>query len=288
MFRKLLGGMVFGAGFAVAFIVVASLWLNWILPKQLGGMGHVVGAPPTATVTTAPPITNNHYLGSTGTYTSGFTSDTNVALAAGDGRIFGQVLEGDRPVAGLRLRLALNGSVWSQWATSDAEGRYEVPLPYGEYRLDGWELDKSTADQVLPGRIASPRTGGHPRERLKVGAGKPAEGYVLRFVAPIEKTGPEGEVSAKAKIVATWKPFPGASAYLIQLAEADGPDQFPARDIFSWNDRPRVTEPSFDLTNAGLRPGHYYFLNITAEDSAGQPISETARNYLYSDFKVTE
>ena len=42
-------------------------------------------------------------------------------------------------------------------AMTDAGGRYAVSLPYGKYRIDGYNLDYSIVDAVLSGKTDSPQ-----------------------------------------------------------------------------------------------------------------------------------
>ena len=142
MLKKFLNGLMFGTGFGIAFSVVVLLALTVIFPK-------FVGAPITyeknvTTVPAAPKVAR--YLGSTGSYAGEFKNDGT--LTGGPGAIVGKAFVDGKALAGLKLRLALNSSVMSQWATTDTQGEYRVPVPFGEYIVDGFELDHASANQV--------------------------------------------------------------------------------------------------------------------------------------------
>src|SRR5690349_15045787 len=148
------GALFFGVGLYV--------WFYWQI-SHLERPGAAVRFPPRSesTVQVAPPIVERErFYGSTGLYTGAFSpSFDKKVLAAGPGTIVGSVTSSGKPLKGLRLRLALNGSVMSQWAISNADGRYEIAVPYGKYRVDGYELDSSVAQDVLAGKTDSPRQG---------------------------------------------------------------------------------------------------------------------------------
>ena len=83
---------------------------------------------------------SNKFLGATGFYSGDFSRGSSGVLSSGPGQIIGAAMVDGEPLEGLRLRLALNGSVMSQWATTGAAGRYEIGVPFGGYRIDGFEL----------------------------------------------------------------------------------------------------------------------------------------------------
>jgi hypothetical protein len=64
----------------------------------------------------------------------------------------------------------------SQWATTGADGRYEIALPYGKYRIDGYELDSSVAQAVLASKTDGARQGFHHLDVTVVEEGKPGQG----------------------------------------------------------------------------------------------------------------
>jgi len=54
--------------------------------------------------------------------------------------------------AGFAVALALNDGVMSEWATTDASGKYAIGVPYGKYRIDGYELDYTVVHALLGGK----------------------------------------------------------------------------------------------------------------------------------------
>jgi hypothetical protein len=105
-----------------------------------------------------PPIAGEKRFHGAHRYTTGtYEHDRNSMLAAGPGKLIGRITADGKPVQGLKLQLALNGTIFSQWGTSGADGRYEISVPYRQYRIDGYGLDHTSADAVLSGKIDNPR-----------------------------------------------------------------------------------------------------------------------------------
>src|SRR5262249_22940835 len=156
-------------------------------------------SPASERVVDKPPELKERFLGVLGTYSGKF--DRKAVLAAGPGTIAGTVKVDGKPAQGLRLRLVLNEGVMSQWADNDAPGRYVIPVPYGKYRIDGYELGYDTAGAVLAGKNDSPLNHRfHRGEPFIVAEGKPGPGLDLAYVAPVVKIGPKGAVSGAKPI----------------------------------------------------------------------------------------
>ena len=279
----------------VLFIVGVVAWLSYqagtggTLPS-ISFPGPVRSPGARESTVTAPPAVKERFLGSGGMYSGGF-QDRSQVLAAGPGTIAGTVRVDERPAAGVRLRLALNGSVMSQWAEVDREGRYAAAVPYGEYRVDGYELDYNTANAVLGGRTDGPRNGRyHDSDTFTVAEGRPGTGPELRYVAPIVKIGPKGAVSASKPVVLEWRPYPGAASYRVQLTGRPGEDDYARQvQVFDWRDRPVVSGTSLDLGQhrVKLKPGYAYAVEITAIDADGRTLVDSSRSSR-TDFRVTE
>ena len=245
------------------------------------------------TVDVAPPIVERErFYGSTGVYTNAFSpASEKKVLAAGPGSIAGALSSGGKPLQGLRLRLALNGSVMSQWAMSGADGRYEVAVPYGKYRVDGYELDSLVAEKVLAGKTDGPRQGHGGVDVTVVEAGKPGQGLDLAFVDPVRKLGPAGEVSLAQPVLLTWQPYAGAAAYRLQLVEQSDPRDYEnQRRVFDWRERPVVSGTRFDLAEQkiALKKGYYYSIEIEALDESRRVLSQSARRFDKADFRVVD
>lgn len=297
MLKRFLGGLIFGAGFAIAFVAVVALsvtgYFNIIEMGTLkhagedGYGGFIVG--PEQEIDAPPSIADaDRFLGISGSYGNGFKHGANPVLAAGPGRIVGRVRVNGKPLEGLKLRLALNGSTKSQWAVSGSDGRYEIAVPYGEYRIDGYTLDTWSADSVLAGKI------GHPRNPYSAGTseiaeGVPGDGLTLNFVDPVVLDLPKRKFSTGANVVIRWEPYPGATEYTVQLWEQASADDYAERNaVFPWSDRPIVHEPTVNLADHAidLKAGHYYSVDVMAQTGAWQPISQTPRRFQEYDFKV--
>lgn len=291
MLKKFLNGLAFGAGFGIAFVAVWLAGFYYVVPTVLESrFGSGIMEHSETEVDAAPPAAaRGRFLGSTATYSAGFRDNKTGVLAAGPGRIVGDVRAGDAPVAGLKLRLALNGSVLSQWATSDDAGRYSIPVPYGTYVIDGFELDPATANRVLANKINHPMRA-HSGRNFEVAEGREGRGLEFAFVDPIVKKPGKDRYSAGDEIVLEWAPYPGAAKYFVQIYEKSDPDGWSNDTLFPWSDRPEVTEPRFALKGADvpLKPGFFYQFEVYAGDAQGRMLSETARTYADYDFEIVE
>ncbi|MCK5305809.1 MAG: carboxypeptidase regulatory-like domain-containing protein [Candidatus Omnitrophica bacterium] len=243
------------------------------------------------TVTVLPEIAEKErFLGSSAVYSGEFSDNRSKVLTEGRGKIIGQVTSNGKPVKGLRLRLALNGSVMSQWGVTNSDGEYTINVPFGKYRIDGYKFDHSSADLILAGKIGNPRNA-HASEIMLVNEKKIGRGLDLDYVDPVIKSGPIGEVSLSEPIIVTWEPYPGASTYRIQLMEQKNPrDYMEQKYLFNWSKRPTVQEAFINITEQGikLKKSHYYTVEINALDDKQRKISESASRHGRPDFLVTE
>jgi hypothetical protein len=287
-FLLMLGSAVCGIVIFVAS-VYGYFWYQW----SQAGPGASVRFPPSMekTVGSVPlPRESDGFLGPQGSWAGEFPfAAQKTVLAEGAGKLVGNVTSGGKPLQGLRLRLALNGAAMSQWGTSGADGSYAIAVPYGQYRIDGYQLDSDTANRVLRGKIDSPMR--HPpfRETVTVAEGKPGKGLDFRFVDPVRKTGPSGEVSVGQPVIVTWEPYPNASAYRLQLVEQKDPHDFDThKRLFEWPKRPIVSATSANLAELGivLKKGHYYAVEIEAIDERQRPLAEAPRLSSRPDFRV--
>jgi hypothetical protein len=231
------------------------------------------------------------FLGTTGTYNSDFKPSSREAeLVSGPGQIVGRISVNGKRIAGVSIRLALNGTVMSQWGKTGPDGKYFVAVPFGEYRVDGYELDHENVRDVLGGKTDGPSNMHYDRTQFTVGQGKPGRGLDLDYVDPVVIVGPKGDVSASRPITVSWKPYPNATTYRIQLTEFKHPSDYRSmRQVFDWNDQPVVMDTSLDLTAKGvkLQPGFYYRVEIHAEGLQGT-LASTGNRYDVTDFHVTE
>ena len=288
-FLLMLGSAVCGIVLFVA-AVYAYFWYQWSQAP-----GSTVRFPPYSgkTVSELPPAaTVERYYGPHGSWIGEFSdSARKTTLAAGPGKLTGSVTSGGKPLQGLRLQLALNGAAMSQWAVSGADGRYEVAVPYGKYRVDGYVLDSTITDRLLPGKIESPYRPPPMREAVTVAEGQPGAGLDFAFIDPVRKTGPSGEVSLAKPVVVTWEPYPDASAYRLQIVEQKDPRDYDThKRVFEWPKRPTVQGTSANLAELGvaLKKGHSYVVEIEALDARQRPLSEAPRNSGRADFRVAD
>ena len=235
-----------------------------------------------------PEITRgSQFLGSTGVTSGDFPHDDEAILAAGPGRIIGSVLAEEKPLAGLRLRLALNGSALSQWATTGADGRYEIAVPYGNYRIDGYRLDWKNANALLPGLINRPQMP-YTRAEFEVTADGPRQGLDFEFVAPVVLDMHKTSYPADEDIVIHWQAYPGAEAYLVAIYQVTGHGK--SQSIFAGPDRPVTSEPHLNLADheVTLKPNRSYWVEVEARGRDQQAISRTARPFAGYHFEVVE
>lgn len=281
MFKKFLSGIAFGAGFGIAFILAVTIYFSFFFGRT-ALQDRVVNSPPN--------ITHKEvYLGSIGYYDGDFLNKKNDVLAPGPGQIVGSVLINDNPLPGLKLRLALNGSVMSQWATSDDEGKYTINAPYGQYKINGFEIDFESANSVLTGKIEHPDLD-FRSEIFSVNKDEKGKGLTLKFVDPVIKNIPKSKYSIDESVVVSWLPHPEASQYRLQIIEKQAPRSLNETRIFEWPDRPVIDGTSIDLKEYGvkIKAGYFYDIEIEALDEESTLVSQTSRKNVGYDFEITE
>jgi hypothetical protein len=277
--------LVSGIGGILLFIAGIAGFIYY----KTSGNGSVarIELPMEKTVAVPPPIIETErFLGSHGVHSGDFASDHNNILIGGPGKLVGHVTINGKPLNGLRLRLALNGSVYSQWGTSDADGKYEISVPYAQYRIDGYGLDSSSADAVLKGKINRPQSS-HASEVMKVAEGRTGRALDLEFVDPVKLLGPMGDVSLAKPVVIAWEPYPDATAYKIQIVEQQDPRNYATyRRLFDWNSQPTVSDSTLNLSEQGvtLKKGYHYTVEVHALDNDGRALSATPQHHGQPDF----
>lgn len=285
--------LMLASAFMGALAVVLLVWGYVAYQTSRGETAYFPPRGGEETVHSVPPVeARERFYGSHGRWIGEFSGAARrKVLAAGPGKIVGTVTASGKPVQGLRLRLALNHAAMSQWATTGADGKYEVAVPYGKYQVNGHELDSRTAERVLSGKIDSPRFGMPELGVIVVAEGKRATGPDLAYVDPVKRKGPVGEASLSKPVVASWENYPGASAYRLQVAEQRSPtDWEEQKRLFDWRDRPVVEGTSADLGKLGakLKKGFFYRVEIEALDAKRRPISESPRHGDGSGFRVVD
>ncbi len=297
MLKRFVDGLIFGLGFAVSLVVVFWVAGGFFMRPHVTDV-RTLSSPEMPSfksggarrIDSVPKIKSpERFLGSTGIFSGDFSSISSTVLAAGDGKIVGTVISSGVPVEGLRLRLALNNSAMSQWAVSDAKGKYAVSVPFGKYVVDGFELDRVSANTVLKNKIHQPECG-HSTGAFNVANGVDGHGLDFRFVDPVVRNMKKNSYSATEDILLEWEPYPGASSYIVQVYKKDGPSKWSNNTLFEWPDVPSVIEPRLDPKKLGVKfeAGKYYSMQITALDKDGNTISETPSLFRRYDFAVVE
>jgi len=227
------------------------------------------------------------YLGNTMLITGAMDpSRPSVAIVPrGPGRIEGRATLLGQPVANLKLRLALNSRLWSPWLSTDRDGYYSFDLPYGEYSIDGYQLDSNSADRLLPGAVDFP----HVIQRvepLKVDDSGPAQGFEFRYVYPVRVQWPVGSVTIDQARQVVWDPYPGAASYTLRVDRRDSaPTPNGLRKVWMVQN---LAETSARLPPDALylAPGIYDIV-VWAIDANGEAIA-TVPGYRGVEFQIVE
>ena len=284
--------LMLASAFCGALMLVVIVWAYFTYQHHRAGSAPVYFPPRNEkVVSAAPPIAESErFYGTHGSYIGDFpTSARETILASGPGKLIGTVHAGGKPAQGVRLRLALNGAVMSQWGTSGVDGKYEIAVPYGEYRIDGYELDSSVANKVLAGKTDGPRNGPHGSHKVVVAEGRHGEALDFSYVDPVRVKAPSGDLAASEPLVVAWEPYPGAVAYRLQLVEQKHPRDFTTnRYVFDWNKRPVVSGTSANLAELGaeLKKGHYYTVEVEALGELNRRLSQSPRHFDRADFRI--
>ncbi|SHH94337.1 carboxypeptidase-like regulatory domain-containing protein [Ferrimonas marina] len=191
------------------------------------------------------------------------------------------------PQPGLKLRLYLNGSRATEWATTDSQGSYSIPLPAGEYRISGFELARDSADELLLGLIH--KAPYRFNQTFTLADGQTGTGLDFRFVTPVRRTLQQTEYRVDEPIPVQWQAYLGASYYKIQVLEIEDPyEEGGVQRIFPFGDRPRTITTELDLRELydGFKPGYFYRYVITAFDEQDRPIASSGRKHVDVDFLI--
>lgn len=242
-------------------------------------------------ISTPPEISlKDKFHGTTGSHRSGFDSHTKKVLDNGNASFIGNITSDGKPVVGLKICLALNDSIYSQWATTDSNGRYEIRVPPGSYSVDGYKLDHYNTNKTLGGKIDYPYNS-HSTGIIKLEEGQKGRALDLEYVNPVVNISPKGEFSLSKPVNITWDTYLNAKYYQLQIIEQKNVHDFKLRNrLFKWKERPIVNEPSFDLIVHGiaLKKDYFYFIEITALDNKMRMLSTSKRSFYNFNFKVVD
>ena len=300
MFKRLINGLVFGSGFAVAFLIVSFLGMQLYASYQMKALGielesggrHFSSGPidrEEEVVDEAPSFSpaSEEFLGSYGIYSEGFTDIKGKVLASGPGIIRGKITANGEPAAGLKLRLALNKAVMSQWGVSGSDGIYTIQVPYGKYIIGGYELDTDSAQSVLAGLLDVPYNSCDSGE-FEVDADHPGEGLNLDYVDPVIKLIAGVTYKPGDNIVLSWQKYPGAESYTVQLREKKSATDYRFEGLFERGIVDVSNATTLDLApyREKLKPGHFYSYDVEAVAAGGETISESAFEITGYDFRI--
>ncbi|MCP8898121.1 carboxypeptidase-like regulatory domain-containing protein [Gilvimarinus xylanilyticus] len=285
LLEKFVQGVMFGVGVVVVLVLAFLFFGQFIFGGLTPSFTEDSGAEHSQEYLGVPAIEQG-YLG-VHSIRRGHWPNKLVVIGAGPGEIVGKVVAEGEPRAGVRLRLYLNGAAQSQWAVSDELGVYRIPVPEGEYRIDGLELDMSVAHATLSGLILSPNID-IDRDNFYARKAEPARGLQVSFVKPVIKNATAKRYGAEEPIVLSWRAYEGAKSYRIQLWEMSSPGGGHAKGLFSWRDTPEVETTEINMRDyaTDLKSGLYYYFSVTAFDGQGREISESTGALQSYDFKL--
>jgi hypothetical protein len=288
VFKKFLNGVVFGAGFALSFIVIVIIYFQFFFIDSINSRTPYKENEEIMTEVSTVSKPRLGFLGSSAVFSGNFPSDKSKTLSKGVGKIIGTIYAEGEPVKGIELRLGLNGEVMSQWATTDNTGIYEVNVPAGEYQINGYEIDLQTANKYLFGLIDEPRNN-HSSDIFKVSDGKDGVGLSLSFVKPVIKLNTQNELNIDQDVIISWETYPEAAHYMIQVYRKEAPTDYITNDtLFQWSNREKTTSTSLKLNGLSekLEPGFYYVSEVHAIDENGKHISGSGRQHSSFDFYI--
>lgn len=277
-------GIAFGLGFTLILVAGLSLFLFVGVPWLLDD------SPPDTLETTAevePAEEQRTFVGTHTAWSPDFRGSEAKLLSAGPGSIVGTALYNGSPVSGLKLRLALNNTHFTDWAVTSESGEYRLPVPYSSYRIDAFEFDRETLDRLLPGIMLHPDFIFWSKDVFDVANGKFGPGINFKFVDPVALIVDRSPLQAGEPITVEWEAYPGAASYRVQLYEKLTPGGQSAT-LFERNAQPTIEGTSLTLADYGIevKSGHYYEVDILAFDADGRAVSRTGDWNKDYDFTV--
>jgi len=243
-------------------------------------------------ISTPPKISaKDRFLGTPAVHESGFEYNTKKVLSDGKAKFIGNItLDDGKPVIGLKICLALSGSVYSQWATTDSAGKYEISAPSGDYKVVGYKLDFANANDALGGKTDYPYNP-HSTGIIKLEAGHKTRALDLKYVDPVDNITPKGEFSLSNPVSISWDLYLGATYYRVQIVEQENPRDYKSHvRLFKWEERPVVNETSLDISNHGvtLKKGYYYSVEVEALDKEMRMLSKSSQSFDSVNFQVVD
>ena len=285
MSRKLLRRLVIGASFAAALLLLLGIGSRFTSPVVITQMQIQMSPDFPVFVLRWP---GDPFLGPAGVSSLEFASEGFRELMAGPGRIAGVAAVNGTPVTGLMLRLYLDPNLMSPWITTDSNGQYQIEVPYGEYKIEGFELDMDSANANLPGKILHPQNA-YSSEVFDVSEAVPGRGLNLSFVDAIDLEIPKKNFSSDEEIIISWKSYPGANEYAVVLYDLSD-TEYPSRgNRVEWSKLPLSLEPTINLTEYySLEEGQDYAVYVAALNKEGRLISYSESRDRDFDFQIVD
>ena len=278
-----------GLWYATTWLPNLTTYGTVVLPMPLSSQAPLRLDLPLPPIETVPPQSRAGYLGSCSSCVEEFDWNSQKYLAPSSGTIQGRVRADGKPVGGLRVRLLFATDLRTEFGTSDNDGIYSILVPPGKYRSVGWEIDESSARNVLAGKIdvmKDPRLEQQRNRVMTVQANTVTTGPDFDFVSSVVRIWPINGIHVRADVVFEWKPYPGASYYILSVTDFGTNPRAAGR--FSqdlWATHITGTTTTAALLGHRLEAGHYYSWKVRADDANDEEISRSGDDWEVA-FKV--
>ena len=280
MLKRFFEGLALGVGCLIVISFFTSLYNIDSSITQ-----HTKQAPDKVIEPTSPKPIKEPYYGPEAIYRDRFDLNNAKQLSEGTAKYTGTVTTHDQPIVGLRLRLALNGYLKSQWAITDEKGHYHISIPAGEYYVNGHELDTEVANDLLSGFIALSKKQWFG-SLFTVEKNKTFTGPTLYFAKPIVKQTGNKAFKLTDDITVSWHKYPNATNYNVQLFEVAANDKYTIIPLFKTNIETNETSLDIKKHTDKLKEGFNYHFQINAFNQNAEQISKTHLDHHKFDFTI--
>jgi hypothetical protein len=219
---------------------------------------------------------------------------------AGDGYLTGRFLYHDAPAEGVKLTVVLNGEYETAPLTTNAEGRFQLRLPPGEWyvsliKTERWSHKPAGSDAFLVLTGDEPRlsAGSYSRHAFRhdkrgkavMATAEPSpEALTLVIRDHVRMTWPASDdvpvVADAATSVIEWQGYPDATQYLVELSRVERREM--GASYYPVASRQVSGATSLALSTFKIEPGdkevQEYQVEIYAFDADGRLLSES-RSY---------
>lgn len=232
-------------------------------------------------------------------------------LPSGDASVTGVVRYQAAPVVGARLKLMLNGEFASTDLTTDAQGRFTLRLPAGEWyvnslRMDRWLGKPVNGEFMLVSVGKGAETAGAEDRHIRFPSGLPLTArtgssadpapdpaLVIDIRPHVRLIWPSAQQQkAPAQLVdgvLRWDAYPGAARYRVELSEVER--QANSASYYSVVTR-TVEDARLPLSGLASVTGdtvsREYSVKVTALDANGGFLSETQHAFDGGSFTLTD